>query len=136
MKTLTNKLMIVAAAVAAAAGTASAQSMIVKVPFSFSVEKSEMPAGNYTVTRLHQSGGQPIFNLRNTDTNRARLIVPLVAVDTGAKAYGDTKLVFRCLEGDCRLAQIWTGSLAGAYQLAPPKGGWDGRIRVEIKSTN
>lgn len=135
MKTLKNKLMIVAATVAAAAGTASAQSMTVKVPFSFSVQKSVLPAGNYMVSPLGGNTARPIFNLRNTDTKRPFLIMPIAALDTG-RGYGEAKLVFRCLEGDCALAQIWTGSPAGAYELNPPKGGWNGKIRVEIKSTN
>lgn len=136
MKTLTNKLMIMAAALSAAAGVASAQSMNVKVPFSFSVQKSAMPAGNYTVSPLSGTRAHPIFNLRNTDTNKPILIMPMAALDTGTKDYGSAKLVFRCAEGNCALAQIWTGSPTGAYELSPPKGGWNGSIRVEIKSTN
>lgn len=135
MKTLTNKLMVAAAALTAAAGMASAQSMNVKVPFSFSVQKSEMPAGNYTVSSLHTGAGR-LFNLRNTDINKPVLIMPMAALDTGTRDYGNAKLVFRCAEGNCALSQIWTGTPAGAYELTPPKGGWNGSIRVEIKSTN
>lgn len=136
MKKLTNKLLVVAAALAAVAGAASAQSMKVKVPFSFSVQRSVLPAGNYMVTPVSGLAGHPIFNLRNTDNNRPLLVMPVASLAAGEKAYTDAKLVFRCIEGDCALAQIWTGSPEGAYELSPPKGGWNGRIRVEIKSTN
>ena len=67
---------------------------------------------------------------------RVPLDRPVSSLAAGEKAYTDAKLVFSCIEGDCALAQIWTGSPEGAYELSPPKGGWNGRIRVEIKSTN
>ena len=120
MKKLTNTLMVVAAALAAVAGTASAQSMSLKVPFSFSVEKSTLPAGNYVVSSGHTYTGHPIFNLRNTDTKKPHLVMALSAVDAGYKTYSDAKLVFRCAGDDCALSQIWTGSAIGAYAVRTP----------------
>ena len=57
MKNLANKLMVVAAAMAAVAGTVSAQSMKAEVPFSFKVSGTVMPAGTYMVTAAHHTSG-------------------------------------------------------------------------------
>ena len=55
MKNLAHKLMVVAAAMAAVAGTVSAQSMKAEVPFSFKVSGTVMPAGTYMVTAAHHT---------------------------------------------------------------------------------
>lgn len=136
MKKLTNRMMVVAAALAAVAGMASAQSMSLKVPFAFSVDKSVLPAGNYEVTPSHTYTGHPIFNLRNTDTSTPHLVMSLAGLDAGNKAYSDAKLVFRCTDGACALSQIWTGSAVGAYAVAMPKAGAGEKIRIEVKATS
>lgn len=133
MKKLTNRMMVVAAALAAVAGVASAQSMSLKVPFSFSVEKATLPAGNYVVTPSHTYTGHPIFNVRNTDTGKPHLVMSLAGVDAGNKAYSDAKLVFRCADGACALSQIWTGT-AGAYAVAMPQAGAGEKIRIEVRA--
>jgi hypothetical protein len=132
MKKLTNRMMVVAAALAAVAGMASAQSMSLKVPFAFSVEKSVLPAGNYEVTPTHTYTGHPIFILRNADTRKPHLVMSLAGLDAGRTAYSDAKLVFRCTDGECALSQIWTGSLAGAYAVAMPKAGSGEKIRIKV----
>lgn len=132
MKKLTNRMMVVAAAMAAVAGMASAQSMSLKVPFSFSVDKSTLPAGNYVVTPSHTYTGHPIFNLRNTDTRKPHLVLPMSSLDTGYKTYGNAKLVFRCADGACALSQIWTGSALGAYAVPVPKAVSGEKIRIKV----
>lgn len=119
MKTLTSKLMVVAAAIAAVAGAASAQSMKAEIPFSFKVSGTTMPAGAYLVTAGPNMNGRPVFRLLNTDVSKPVLAVPAGKHD--GSSYEPAKLVFRCTGGNCALAQIWTGSGIGAYDLYTPK---------------
>ena len=122
MKSLTNKLMIAAAAMAAVAGAASAQSMKAEVPFSFQVAGVVMPAGTYNVTTSSRATSIPMFRLLNTETHRPVLVMPSGSHED-ARQYTDAKLVFSCGTGTCALAQIWTGSGSGAYDLHTSKAG-------------
>ena len=128
MKTLTNSLMIAAVAMAAVAGEAKAQSMKAEVPFSFQVSGKTMAAGSYLVSTRANSG-IPMFRLLNTDSK-----APVIAVAAETRyESGPAKLVFRCGEGGCVLAQIWSGT-AGAYNLSLPKAGPSDRAMIEIKA--
>jgi len=135
MKRSAMQLMVLAAAISAAANVASAQSMTLKVPFSFSVRKIEMPAGNYRLSSTRTYTGQPVFNLMNTDTMRPIALMPTAPLSAGEKGYTDAKLVFRCSGAQCVLAQIWTGTHLGAFELPTPKSGADEKIRIEIRPT-
>jgi hypothetical protein len=121
MKSLTNKLMVAAVAMAVVAGVASAQSMKAEVPFSFRVSGATMPAGTYVVTPGRNSTGIPTFRLLNTDVNLSVLSLPAAHHTPDARQMTESKLVFRCESGSCALAQIWTGRESGAYDLHAPK---------------
>jgi len=128
MKTLTNSLMIAAVAMAAVAGEAKAQSMKVEVPFSFQVSGKTMAPGSYLVSTRTNSG-IPMFRLLNTDSR-----TPVLAMASQTRDQsGPAKLVFRCGEGGCALAQVWTGT-AGAYNLNLPKAAPGARAMIEIKA--
>ena len=120
MKSLTNTLMVAAAALAAVAGAASAQSMKAEVPFSFQVANTVMPAGTYRITPSGTLGGTPLFRVASADLKNPVLVMP-VAAHAGDSAYTEAKLVFQCSSGHCALSQIWTGAAAGAYDLRTPQ---------------
>jgi len=134
MKSLTNKLMVAAAAIAAVAGVASAQSMRAEVPFSFRVAGTVMPAGSYVVSGGYNQTGIPIFRLLNMGAHGSVLVKPLVQHD-GGKQYTEAKLVFRCGTGKCALAQIWTGSGIGAFDLHTPKSSREEAALITIAAT-
>ena len=131
MKNLAHKLMVVAAAMAAVAGTVSAQSMKAEVPFSFKVSGTVMPAGTYMVTAAHHTS-TPIFRILNTDVSRSVLVLPASSRDEGPSRSREAKLVFRCSVGNCALAQIWSGTGIGAYDLHLPKPGREEAALVTI----
>ena len=132
MKSLTNTLMVAAAAMAAVAGAASAQSMKVEVPFAFRVSGTVMPAGTYQVSTSSAMTSRPTFRLLNTELKRPVLAMPVGELGTGENSRV-AKLVFRCGDGACALAQIWTGTGHGAYYLPSPKSSHDDKAMVEIK---
>ena len=121
MKNLVNKMMVAAAAMAVVAGVASAQGMKAEVPFSFHAAGASMPAGTYWVTPLSQLNGTPMFRLLNSDEKKPVVVLSRTELTKGKGIYTDAKLVFRCSDGDCSLAQIWTGTGRGAFEVPAPK---------------
>lgn len=134
MKSLTNRLMVVAAAVAAVAGVASAQTMKVEVPFSFQASGAVMPAGTYSIALREGYSSVPIFRLLNSEAKRSALVMPTQAHNKGAGRYTEAKLIFRCADGSCALAQVWTGTPLGAYDLPAPKGARTQAALVEVRA--
>ncbi len=123
MKTLTTTLMVAAAALAAVAGSASAQTLKAEIPFNFRVGNSLMAPGTYRVAMLSGAGG-PIFTIQNLDTNRSAMLGNYVLTDASKawKAAGIPKLAFACVESHCSLQEAWSGG-ARSYRFQAPKAG-------------
>lgn len=89
--------------------------MFVDVPFNFTAEKTEMPAGRYVVSRITENtlalrpenGGKPLFVLTNA-TER-----------TGADDRGE--LVFDRFGSRYFLAEVWTRHSSAGRALHIPK---------------
>jgi len=75
----------------------------VKVPFAFTVNGQEMPAGTYTV---REDEDQPHALLIQGSSNKSAMYV-LTAPLGGASAAQDTSLVFAKDGGRYRLTQVW-----------------------------
>jgi hypothetical protein len=109
MNSLYLKLTTLAAAVAIAAGTASAQDVTLKasVPFSYTVQTGKvMPAGEYTLK--HDVGTWRI-------QGDSAAVVPF-AISKQSKTSDTPKLVFECRGHNCALRQIQVGrGEVGAY---------------------
>jgi hypothetical protein len=78
-------------AINAQAQTSGAQRVIASIPFEFSVGKTTLPAGRYTVTVLNPASDRKILQIRSL-SGRATAIV----LTTGkiSNASDDAKLVF------------------------------------------
>jgi hypothetical protein len=113
MNNLYSKLTTLAAAVALAAGSASAQTHGLKaaVPFPFTVATGKvMPAGDYTV-----SNERSVWKVQGNQS----VVVPLSVAQT-SKDSETPKLVFECRGHNCRLSRIQVGGgELGAYWPAP-----------------
>lgn len=134
MKSMMNHLMVAAVAMAAVAGVASAQTLKVEVPFAFRASGTVMPAGTYYVVSRPTGSGVPIFRVLNLDAKRG--ILASAGLKHEGASNGEAKLVFRCYDSSCTLAQIWTGSAVGAYDIPMPKLHSDERAAlVEIPAT-
>jgi hypothetical protein len=121
MKNLLKKMMVAAAALAVVAGVASAQGLKAEVPFSFHAAGTTMPAGTYWVSSLSDMSGVPMFRLLSVADRKPVIVLSRSGVTKGKGLYSDAKLVFRCTDGNCSLAQIWTGTAHGAYEVPTPK---------------
>lgn len=119
MKNLSSKMMVAALALTGVASLASAQQLKSEIPFPFRVSGTLMPAGSYEISES-TSNSSPIFRMLNTDVHRPVLVVPNGNIGS-ATSFTDTKLVFRCGDMGCALAQIWTGQALGAYSVPTPK---------------
>ena len=89
-----------------AAGSAFAQTQKVRadVPFSFSVNKTTMPAGPYTLSNI--SRGSSVLLIQSDDGKAVKLTMPNAAEST--KAASRSKLVFHCYGREhCFLYQVW-----------------------------
>jgi hypothetical protein len=117
MKSLT-AMMVAAAAMTVVAGVASAQTMKAKVPFEFRAAGNAMPAGSYDL-RTSQAGPVATIIVRNTDTNKAIMLLPMAPVNVSANDT-EAKLVFSCAGSDCSLASLWTGT-ERAYAFSTPR---------------
>ena len=87
------------------AGSALAQNRVeANVPFNFTVNRTNMPAGAYVITALGSSGNNLL--IQSHDKNAAKLVMPNHAeISSPSKT---TKLVFHCYGKDqCFLYQIW-----------------------------
>ena len=98
----TLSLVLTLAVVSASAQTA--RQMTVTVPFDFSVGKTELPAGSYTVYRLSTRSGDG-FLLRNAEGD-AQVVINTNPVRSGeAQARG--RLDFRQYGDKYFLARVW-----------------------------
>lgn len=88
-----------------ATASAYAQTGIVKasVPFNFTVDKADLPAGDYTFHALGTTSAA--MAIESSDGDVAKMILPNACVS--AHAQEKTKLVFRRYGAQYFLAQIW-----------------------------
>jgi hypothetical protein len=114
MKTNWIRTLTLSAAALTMGSALYAQSRLVaEIPFSFRVNGSEMPAGEYRVEAVH--GDAKVVYL--TDGHSQKMALGINA------GYGDTRearLIFSCRESNgCTLAQIWDGTGSGIQLLKP-----------------
>jgi hypothetical protein len=117
MKSMTSKLLTVAATLAIAATTASAQvTLKAAVPFSFEISGHQvLPAGNYSV---HHEGDVWLFT--NGDTYKKAMA--MAGSRTESKRTEEARLVFQCRGDKCALRDIETGHGGmGGYWPAPKR---------------
>ena len=120
MTNFTKNFMIAAAALAVAAGGASAQSLKADIPFAFQVRGKVMAAGTY---RVDQIGSAEIYRFRNNNDGQAVLVLPAAKHDPRKewKADGDAKLAFECGPAGCALTELWDGTGRPSYTFHRPK---------------
>jgi hypothetical protein len=111
------------------AGSALAQNEIrADVPFNFNVNRTSMPAGEYSVTTV---GSGNTLLIQSKDMKSVKLVTPNHAqVSEPSKT---TKLVFHCYGKDqCFLYQIWVRGMNRGRQL--PKSSLENEIEARLGS--
>lgn len=98
-----------------ATASASAQTVPLKanIPFSFIVNKGELPAGEYTLKSLGSSDTAML--IQSADGQMAKMILPNAC--ESSKAPMTSKLVFHRYGSEYFLAQIWTAGYEQGREL-------------------
>jgi hypothetical protein len=138
MKRLTTNLMIAAAAIAAVAGSASAQTLKADIPFTFHAGDAVLSPGTYEI-KTNSRTGAPIFILQNADTGKASMVAEHAAGDAPKawRANGAARLAFDCGGSRCILRVLWQGGDAPAHHLSGPKFGPNEEVHTaEVRMTS
>jgi|SRR6476646_796683 hypothetical protein len=112
------------------AGSALAQNRVeANVPFNFTVNRTNMPAGEYVISTLGSSSDNLL--IQSYEKNAAKLVMPNRAeLSSPSKA---TKLVFHCYGKDqCFLYQIWVEGTSRGRQF--PKSALENEIEAKLRS--
>ena len=130
MNSLTNTLKMAAVTLTVAAGCASAQGLKAEIPFTFKAGSAVLPAGSYTVM---ESSGMRYLRLRNDETRKSVLLMPVYSSDAANAWRADEKpkLAFLCGNGRCALQQAWNGH-GLAHQFATPRFGNEIKTRIAV----
>jgi hypothetical protein len=135
MRRFTPNLMIAAAALAAVAGSASAQILKAEIPFTFRVGSVVLAPGSYDV-KAPRSGNPHYMVLQNRETHAvAAAFYTESDVSKTWLARGTPAMRFACAAGPCTLREVWQGSERPSLKFIAPKSG-DGELRIaEIRLT-
>jgi hypothetical protein len=134
MTNFTTRMMIAAATLVVAAGSASAQTLKAEIPFTFRANGIVMPAGTYQVKATTQSSGLPFYEIRNVNGGRSVLLAGTTPHDPNKAwaAAGNAVLSFECGVGRCALAEVWNGPQRSAYLVPRPKLGRDEPVHTAV----
>ena len=97
--------MIAAAALAAAAGGASAQTLKAEVPYTFRVGKATMPPGSYDIM-IGQNG---VVSFSNREAKRSATVIAEASEDPKKEwlKSGEPRMALECAENVCAIARLW-----------------------------
>ena len=84
----------------------SSQPIQTKVPFAFTVQNTNLPAGSYQLT---YSNTAHTLWIRGLDSNSKGAFVTVSPADASEASGTSGKLVFDCYGKSCYLAQVWRG---------------------------
>jgi hypothetical protein len=117
MTALTMRSMFAVAALAVAAGSASAQTYKARVPVSFEVSGKTMVAGSYTFYLASGASGAPILTVRSDATHRGAVLMANPGADAPKawKDAGSPVIAFQCVGNNCALEKMWNGQSASTY---------------------
>jgi len=122
MTNFTKNLIVGAAALVVAAGTASAQMMKADVPFAFQVGGKAMAAGTYSVRNVAVNNSNGVLQFRDGNGNSA-IAMPKNRHNASKewKSDGSPRLAFECGASGCALIEVWDGAGVSAYGMSRPK---------------
>ena len=137
MKTIANRLIVIAAGVFAFGVMAFGQTpMTADIPFAFHTLGGTLPAGTYSISETR--GTLHLVVLRNTSSNQGTFAgVP--TYNSYRRAAGGTVLEFACVERSCSLKAIRSVDASLEYAV-PNKSKDDSRkvavISIAVKTAN
>ncbi len=115
-----------------ATASAYAQTGVVKanVPFNFIVNKTELPAGQYSIRPLGMTG--VAMSINSSDQHVVKAILPLSC--ESAEVQKNSKLVFHRYGSQYFLAEIWTAGSNRGEEL--PKSGRESEVAMDYPVQN
>src|SRR2546423_4651 len=113
MKNQSMKMMVAAAALVAAAGVASAQSMKAEIPVRFQAAGAWLEPGTYSISNVN--GSSAIYRIANLDSAGVVVAMPQFSMARYKADDNSGKLVFECVDGRCALVQLWDGHRGLGY---------------------
>jgi hypothetical protein len=115
-----------------ATASAYAQTGVVKatVPFTFIVDKADLPAGVYTIQGLGLAAGA--MTIQSADDNVVKVILPNAC--ESSQPQKKTKLVFHRYGTEYFLAQIWREGSERGQEL--PKSGRETEVAMDYPVQN
>jgi hypothetical protein len=121
--------MIAVAALAVAAGSASAQTLRADIPFTFRAGRSVLTPGTYKLN-LSIAPNREFISMQNTDTGVSVLVAAFNRGDasTALTAKRVPALTFDCNCTRCALRELWTGVDSTSYHFRAPHLGRDGDV--------
>ena len=111
MKSMMKAAMLAAGFLIAAAGTARAETVEVKVPFAFEVRGQTLPAGQYRIER--DSASPSVVLIRGEQSNGAVMFVQTNQMSGNSPAGDTPALTFDEYEAGYRLTGIWESASIG-----------------------
>jgi hypothetical protein len=88
--------------------------IVVDVPFEFTVNGKTLPAGKYSVSRVHEDSGYVLY-IKKDGSNEGTSFTTNAAVNMSAP--NKVALIFHHYGSDHYLAEVWTGSNNLGYRL-------------------
>lgn len=133
MTNFTTRMMIAAATLVVAAGSASAQVLTAEIPFAFRAGSAMLAAGTYELNAVKKEG-VPIYRIWNVKEHRYVLLTAGATGDPKKSwaANGEPVLSFECGAHTCALAAIWSGPTAPTYVFPHQKPGKDEPTRTAV----
>ena len=121
MKSSKMRMMIAAAALAVAAGVASAQTNTYKaeIPLAFRAGDKLMQPGAYDVRVSLGATGIAAVTIHNMDNNTTAVAIPTYGNDAPKqwRAAGKPVFAFECAESHCMLRTLWTAKDLSTYRF-------------------
>ncbi|HTA42940.1 MAG TPA: hypothetical protein VK789_10865 [Bryobacteraceae bacterium] len=117
MKSIVNRLSLIAVTAAFLGTAAYGQDLKAGVPFGFRVPGGGITAGNYVI-HMDWTGAGRVAHLYNVDTHKSVLAVS-TSLASGSVREIQPRLVFQCSdEAGCALSEIWTPNGGYGVQIA------------------
>jgi hypothetical protein len=131
MKSLRTNFIMAVAAMAVAAGSASAETLKADIPFTFRAGNTLLTPGAYKL-KMSVSINRHFILMQNEDTGASVMLATFVQGDASKnlKAKRVPALAFVCDNARCALTELWTGGEASSYYFRTPHLGHDGDLRT------
>ena len=132
MKQFYVPLMLIMLAVSAHAQTSSVQKMIATVPFEFSIGKTTLPAGKYTITVLNPTSDRKTLQIRSINGRSSAIIL---TTTSNANVSDNAKLVFERYDDRYYFAQAQLAGDATSLAAVRTKQHTDKQVAKARKKT-